>query len=40
MPNSRGLLLRVLAIVLAAGLLLGTMAPAGAAVSAREKKLF
>jgi uncharacterized protein YkwD len=40
MPNSRRWLLRVLAMVLAAGLLLGTVAPAAATVSAREKKLF
>ncbi len=40
MSNSRRWFLRALAMVLAAGLLLGTMAPAVAAVSAREKKLF
>jgi uncharacterized protein YkwD len=40
MPNSRRWLLRVLAMVLAAGLFLGTVAPAAAKVSAREKKLF
>ena len=40
MPNSRRWLLRALAMLLAAGLLLGTMAPPAAAVSPREKKLF
>jgi uncharacterized protein YkwD len=40
MPKSPRWLLRVLAMVLATGLLLGTMAPPAAAVSAREKKLF
>jgi uncharacterized protein YkwD len=40
MPKSPRWLLRVLAMVLAAGLLLGTMAPPAVAVSAREKKLF
>jgi uncharacterized protein YkwD len=40
MPKSQRWLLRALAMVLAAGLFLGTMTPTAAAVSPREKKLF
>ena len=40
MPENRKWLLRVLALVLATGLFLGSVASPAAAVSAREKKLF